>query len=230
LKPWKVVGWIIPPTQSSHFVANMEQVLDVYKRQYDKDFPLICMDESPKQLIKETRVPIPMKRGQEARQDFEYERCGVANIFLASEPLKGKRYVEVTERRTKADWAVFIKKIADDWYKGAKKITLVMDNLATHKASALYEVYPPKEAKRIWDRFEFIYTPKHGSWLNMAEIELNVLMGQCLNRRIDKIETMKQEVNAWKEHRNNKKAVINWQFTNKEARVKLKRLYPTIVS
>jgi hypothetical protein len=208
----------------------MEQVLDVYKREYNKAFPLICMDESPKQLIKETRVRLPMKPGQDARQDFEYERCGVANIFLASEPLKGKRYVEVTERRTKADWAVFIKQIADEWYKDAKKITLVMDNLATHKASALYEVYPPREAKRIWDRFEFIYTPKHGSWLNMAEIELNVLMGQCLNRRIDNMKTMKQEVGAWKEHRNNKKAVINWQFTNKEARVKLKRLYPTILS
>lgn len=230
MKPWKVVGWIIPPTQNSQFVANMEQVLDVYKREYNKDFPVICMDESPKQLIKETRVPIPMKPGQQARQDFEYERCGVANIFLASEPLKGKRHVEVTDRRTKADWAVFIKQIADEWYPRTKKITLVMDNLATHKASALYEVYPPREAKRIWDRFEFIYTPKHGSWLNMAEIELNVLMGQCLNRRIDKIQTMKQEVNAWKEHRNNKQAVINWQFTNKEARVKLKRLYPTIVS
>ena len=230
MKPWKVVGWIIPPTQNSQFVANMEQVLDVYKREYNKDFPVICMDESPKQLIKETRVPIPMKPGQQARQDFEYERCGVANIFLASEPLKGKRHVEVTDRRTKVDWAVFIKQIADEWYPRTKKITLVMDNLATHKASALYEVYPPREAKRIWDRFEFIYTPKHGSWLNMAEIELNVLMGQCLNRRIDKIQTMKQEVNAWKEHRNNKQAVINWQFTNKEARVKLKRLYPTIVS
>ena len=171
-----------------------------------------------------------MKPGQLARQDFEYERCGVANIFLASEPLKGKRYVEVTERRTKADWAVFIKQIADEWYKEASKITLVMDNLATHKASALYEVYPPQEAKRIWDRFEFVYTPKHGSWLNMAEIELNVLMGQCLNRRIDNMKTMKQEVYAWKEHRNNKKAIINWQFTNKEARVRLKRLYPTILS
>jgi DDE superfamily endonuclease len=204
--------------------------LDVYKRRYNSAFPVICMDESPKQLIKETRVPLPMKPGQEARQDFEYERCGVANIFLASEPLKGKRYAEVTERRTKADWAVFIKQIADEWYKDAKKITLVMDNLATHKAAALYEVYPPQEAKRIWDRFEFVYTPKHGSWLNMAEIELNVLMGQCLNRRIDNMKTMKQEVDAWKEHRNNKKAVINWQFTNKEARVKLKRLYPTILS
>jgi hypothetical protein len=224
------VGWIIPPLQNSQFVANMEQVLDVYKRQYDKAFPVICMDESPKQLIKETRISVPMKPGQLARQDFEYERCGVANIFLASEPLKGKRYVEVTERRTKADWAVFIKQIADEWYKEASKITLVMDNLATHKAAALYEVYRPQEAKRIWDRFEFVYTPKHGSWLNMAEIELNVLMGQCLNRRIDNMKTMKQEVNAWKEHRNNKKAIINWQFTNKEARVRLKRLYPTILS
>lgn len=224
------MGWIIPPLQNSQFVSNMEQVLDVYKRQYDKAFPVICMDESPKQLIKETRISVPMKPGQLARQDFEYERCGVANIFLASEPLKGKRYVEVTERRTKADWAVFIKQIADEWYKEASKITLVMDNLATHKASALYEVYPPQEAKRIWDRFEFVYTPKHGSWLNMAEIELNVLMGQCLNRRIDNMKTMKQEVYAWKEHRNNKKAIINWQFTNKEARVRLKRLYPTILS
>ena len=224
------MGWIIPPLQNSQFVASMEQVLDVYKRRYNAAFPVICMDESPKQLIKETRVPVPMKPGREARQDFEYERCGVANIFLASEPLKGKRYAEVTERRTKADWAVFIKQIADEWYKDAQKITLVMDNLATHKAAALYEVYPPQEAKRIWDRFEFVYTPKHGSWLNMAEIELNVLMGQCLNRRIDNMETMKQEVNAWKEHRNNKKAIINWQFTNKDARVKLKRLYPTIIS
>lgn len=224
------MGWIIPPLQNSQFVANMEQVLDVYKKQYDKAFPVICMDESPKQLIKETRVLLPMKPGREARKDFEYERCGVANIFLASEPLKGKRYVEVRERRTKADWAVFVKQIADEWYKDARKITLVMDNLATHKPAALYEVYPPREAKRIWDRFEFVYTPKHGSWLNMAEIELNVLMGQCLNRRIDNMKTMKQEVKAWKEHRNNKKAVINWQFTNNEARVKLKRLYPTIVS
>lgn len=187
------------------------------------------MDESPKQLIKETRVPVPMKPGQEARVDFEYERCGVANIFLASEPLKGMRYVDVTERKTKVDWAEFIKKIADEWYKDAEKITLVMDNLATHKASALYETYPPTEAKRIWDRFDFAYTPKHGSWLNMAEIELNVLMGQCLKRRIDNIKIMKKEAIAWQQHRNNKKATINWQFTNNDARIKLNRLYPTII-
>jgi DDE superfamily endonuclease len=229
LKPWKVQGWIIPPHQNSQFVANMEQVLDVYKRLYHPAFPVVCMDESPKQLIKETRTPVEMLPGQPAREDFEYERCGVANIFLASEPLKGKRYVEVTKRKTKADWAVFIKQIADEWYKEATKITLVMDNLATHKAAALYEVYPPEEAKRIWDRFEFVYTPKHGSWLNMAEIELNVLMGQCLNRRIDNIETMQVEVKAWQQHRNNREATINWQFTNDKARVKLKRLYPTIV-
>lgn len=207
----------------------MEQVLDIYKRPYNERCPLVCMDESPKQLIKETRTPVAMKPGQEARVDFEYERCGVANIFLASEPLRGKRYVDVTERKTKVDWAEFIKRIADEWYKDAEKITLVMDNLATHKASALYETYPPKEAKRIWDRFEFVYTPKHGSWLNMAEIELNVLMGQCLKRRIDNIATMQKEVSAWQCHRNNKDATINWQFTNNEARIKLKQLYPTII-
>jgi len=208
----------------------MEQVLDIYKKPYNKNLPVVCMDESPKQLIKETRKPIAMKPGQEARVDFEYERCGVANIFLASEPLKGKRYVKVTERKTKIDWAEFIKSIADEWYNDAEKIILVMDNLATHKASALYETYAPDEAKRIWDRFHFIYTPKHGSWLNMAEIELNVLMGQCLKRRIDNILTIKKEVGAWQNHRNNKKALINWQFTNSEARIKLKRLYPTIVT
>lgn len=208
----------------------MEQVLDVYKRPYNKEMPIVCMDESPKQLIRETRTSLPMKPGYERRQDVEYERCGVVNIFLASEPLQGRRYVEITERRTKADWAVFLKRIADEWYKDAAKITLVMDNLATHKAAALYEVYPPEEAKRLWDRFEFIYTPKHGSWLNMAEIELNVLMGQCLNRRIDTMETIKEEVYAWQKSRNNKKAVINWQFTNQQARIKLKKLYPTIVS
>jgi hypothetical protein len=214
--------------QSSDFVANMERVLDVYKRPLNQDMPLLCMDESPKQMIKETRLPIEMKPGHDTKEDFEYERCGVANIFLASEPLTGKRYVEVTERKTKRDWANFIRQIADDWYKDAPKITLVMDNLSTHKPAALYEAFEPKEAKRIWDRFEFIYTPKHGSWLNMAEIELNVLMGQCLNRRIDNMETMKKEVQAWQTHRNNKEAKIKWHFTSEDARIKLLRLYPSI--
>lgn len=195
----------------------MEQVLDVYKDAYDEDYPVVCMDESPKQLIKETRIPIKMKPGSEKKEDYEYERCGVANIFLANEPLAGKRFVEVTKRKTKTDWALFIKTIADEYYPNAKKIRLVMDNYGTHKPSALYEAFKPEEAKRIWDRFEFIYTPKHGSWLNMAEIELHVLMGQCLNRRIDDIEIMKEEAQAWQNHRNNKKAVIDWQFKNEKA-------------
>jgi len=223
-----VVSWIIPPKQNSQFVAQMEQVLDIYKRPYNADFPVVCMDESPKQLIKETRVPIAMKPGSDARIDFEYERCGVANIFIATEPLKGKRFVEVTKQRTKLDWAMFIKRIADEWFKKEKKIILIMDNLATHKASSLYEAFEPAEAKRIWDRFEFIYTPKHGSWLNMAEIELNVLNGQCLKRRMDNIKIIKEEVEAWQMNRNNKKSEINWQFKTADARIKLKRLYPTI--
>ena len=221
-------GWIIPPLQNSEFVANMEYVLDVYKREYNEEFPVVCMDESPKQLIKETRTAIEMRPGQEAREDFEYERCGVANIFLASEPLKGKRYIEITERKTKKDWAKFIKQIADEWYKDAIKITLVMDNLSTHKPGALYEVFEPKEAKRIRDRFDFVYTPKHGSWLNMAEIELNVLIRQCLNRRIPDIATVATEVEAWQNHRNTQTATINWRFTTKDARIKLRRLYPTL--
>lgn len=221
-------GWVIPPLKNGYFVANMERVLDVYKRPYNKDCPVVCMDESPKQIIKETRTAIEMMPGHAAKEDFEYERCGVANIFLTSEPLTGKRYVEVTEQKTKVDWAKHIKRISDEWYKDVPKIVLVMDNLATHKPGALYEVYEPKEAKRIWDRFEFVYTPKHGSWLNMAEIELNVLMGQCLNRRIGDIETIKNEAEAWQTHRNNKEAKINWQFTCDDARIKLLRLYPSI--
>jgi DDE superfamily endonuclease len=221
---------VIPPLESGDFVAHMELVLDVYKMPYNKAIPVVCMDESPKQLIKETRMPLKMKKGSDRKEDYEYERCGVANIFMANEPLTGRRYVKITERRTKSDWAAFIKEIADKHYPFAEKIRLVMDNLNTHKPAALYEAYPPKEAKRIWDRFEFIYTPKHGSWLNMAEIELHVLMGQCLKRRIDNIRTMQDEANEWQKDRNNKQATINWQFTNDKARVKLKKLYPTILS
>ena len=206
----------------------MERVLDVYKKPYDKDFPVVCMDESPKQLIEESKPGIPAKPGQQARVDYEYIRHGMVNIFLANEPLKGKRMVEVTEYKTKKDWAVFVKRIADEMYPRAKKITLVMDNFKTHSASAFYETFAPKEAKRLWDRFEFVFTPKHGSWLNMAEIEFHVLNGQCLNRHINSIEKIKEEVEAWKEIRNNKNSTINWQFTNKDARIKLKRLYPSI--
>jgi hypothetical protein len=206
----------------------MELVLDVYKMPYNEAIPVVCMDESPKQLIKETRLPEERKPGLDAREDFEYERCGVANIFMVNEPLSGKRFVKVTETKTKKDWALLMKEIADQRYPNAEKIRLISDNLATHKPAALYDTFKPQEAKRLWDRFEFIHTPKHGSWLNMAEIELNVLMRQCLNRRIDKMETMAEEVNAWQQDRNNKEATINWQFTNDKARLKLKRLYPTI--
>jgi hypothetical protein len=206
----------------------MEQILDVYKRPYNKEYPLICMDESPKQLIRETKLPISMKPGSDRKHDYEYARCGVCNIFMVNEPLAGKRFIKITDRKTKKDWAHLIKEVADKHYKKAKKITLVMDNLATHTAGALYETFNPAEAKRIWDRFEFVYTPKHGSWLNMAEIELNVLNKQCLNRRIDNIQEVKDEVKAWQGHRNNKIAKINWQFTTKDARIKLKRLYPSI--
>jgi hypothetical protein len=186
------------------------------------------MDESQKQLIKETRVALEIKPGSERKEDYEYERCGVANIFIANEPLAGKRIVKITAQKKKVDWAEFIKEIADTHYPKAEKIRLVMDNYGTHKAAALYEAFKPEEAKRIWDRFEFIYTPKHGSWLNMAEIELHVLMGQCLNRRIHDIEIIKSEAAAWQNHRNNKCATINWQFKNEQARIKLKKLYPSI--
>ncbi len=221
---------MIPPLGNSDFVAHMESVLDVYKTPYDRKVPVVCMDESPKQLIKQTRIPIARKPGQDAKEDYEYSRQGVANIFIANEPLKGKRYIRIRSSKTKKDWAYFVRYIADQLYPRAEKILLIMDNLNTHKPSALYETFPPQETKRIWDRFEFIYTPKHGSWLNMAEIELNVLMGQCLNRRIDSIATIRKEVKAWQQNRNNKKAKINWQFKTDDARVKLKRLYPTISS
>lgn len=166
-------------------------------------------------------------RKQEARIDFEYVRHGVVNIFMANEPLKGKRFAEVTEFKTKKDWAIFVKSIAEKYSK-AKKITLVMDNYCTHSPSAFYETFEPTQAKRLWDRFEFVYTPKHGSWLNMAEIELHVLNGQCLNRHISAIKIIEEEVEAWMIHRNNKNSKINWQFTNKDARIKLKKLYPSI--
>jgi len=189
--------------------------------------PVVCMDESPKQLIGETRVPIPMSKGHDRKFDYEYERLGVCNIFLANEPLAGFRTVKITDKKCKVDWAEFIKEITDEHYPEAEVITLVMDNLGTHTPGALYERYKPAEAKRILDRFEFIFTPKHGSWLDMAEIELNVLNNQCLGRRIDSIEKVREEVEAWEKARNGIDKKINWQFTTVKARIKLKRLYPS---
>ena len=206
----------------------MENVLDVYKRPFNEDYPVVCMDESPKQLIEEAKESIPMQPGFEKCEDYEYIRHGVVNIFMANEPLKGKRMVEVTETKTKKDWAKFMKKVSDEMYPEAKKITLVMDNFKTHSTSAFYEVFEPSEAKRLCDRFEFVFTPKHGSWLNMAEIELHVLNGQCLNRHISTFEKVEKETMAWQNNRNNKDSKINWQFTNEKARIKLRRLYPSI--
>lgn len=218
---------MIPPEANGDFVANMENVLGIYKRPYKEKFPVVCMDESPKQLIGEIKTPIKTSPGQVAKYDYEYKRYGVCNIFMACEPLAGKRLVKITERKTKIDWALFLEDISTR-YKDAEKITLVMDNYNTHTPGSLYEAFPPVKAKYLWDRFEFVFTPKHGSWLNMAEIELNVLTGQCLNRRIDNIEEVRQETIAWQSHRNNKKSTVKWQFTTDDARIKLSRLYPSI--
>ena len=204
--------------------------MDVYKRPYDSNNPVVCMDESPKQLIGETRIATLMEPGKDKRIDYEYVRKGTCNIFMVNEPMAGKRRVKITQRKTKLDWAELIREIADQDYPKANKITLVMDNLNTHTPGALYERFQPEEAKRIWDRFEFVYTPKHGSWLNMAEIELNILNRQCLNRRIDSIDKIADQTKAWEKHRNNKNAKIDWQFKTKEARIKLKRLYPSILN
>jgi hypothetical protein len=227
LKPWKKQRWVIPPEKNGEFVACMEQVLDFYKRPYDPLRPLVCMDESPRQLIRETRPAQAPSCGVAERIDYEYERCGVCNVFMAVEPLAGKRLVGIKERKTKVDWALFLEQISKS-YDQAQKITLVMDNLNTHGPGALYETFAPTAAKALWDRFEFIYTPKHGSWLNMAEIELNVLIRQCLNRRIGDINEMRAEVEAWQDNRNNAESRIDWRFTSDNARIKLKRLYPTL--
>ena len=206
----------------------MEDVLSVYKRPYDEEYPVVNMDEICKQLIKETRKILPMKPGERECYDFEYEREGTRNLFLACEPLKGKRYVKVTERRTKRDWAEFIREIVDVYYPKAKKVDLIMDNLNTHVLYALYEIFDPEEARRLIEKLEIHYTPKHGSWLNMAEIELSVLSGQCLDRRIGSGDELKREVTAWQQKRNEKEVKVNWHFTAQDARIKLKRLYPSL--
>jgi len=219
---------VIPPQENGEFVARMERVLDVYKRPYDPLHPVLCMDESPRQLLRETRLPLLGKPGAVACYDYEYERCGVCNLFLAVEPLAGKRMVQVTEHRTKQDWALFLEAIARR-YRKAEKITLVLDNLNTHTPGSLYETFPPARAKALWDRLEFVHTPAHGSWLNIAEIEFSVLVRQCLDRRIDTVEEVRAQTQAWQRRRDNAGSRIDWQFTDEDARVKLKRLYPTLV-
>jgi DDE superfamily endonuclease len=204
----------------------MEDVLDVYKRPYDPSYPLVCLDEATKQLIKETRLPLPMKPGQPARYDYEYERNGTANLLMMFAPLEGWRQVKVTERHTAVDYAHVLKDLSDIHFPNAKKIVLVQDNLNTHKPASLYEAFPPEEARRLVERFEWHYTPKPGSWLAMAESELSIVSSQCLDRRIPDRQTLENEVAAWLSDRNKNNSKTDWRFTTDDARIKLKHLYP----
>jgi hypothetical protein len=205
----------------------MEDVLEVYQRPYDPKRPQICMDEGSKQLLADTRERLPMQKGKPERYDYEYEREGTVSLFIAAEPLTGKRAVAVTERRTRLDWAQFVRDLIQVQYPEAEKIVLVMDQLNTHSPSSFYEAFPAEEARRLTEKLEIHYTPKHGSWLNMAEIELAVLARQCLGERVSDRQALCQRVWAWQEQRNQAKAKINWRFKTADARIKLKRLYPT---
>ena len=208
----------------------MEDVLEIYQRPSDPSRTLVCMDETHRQQIKETRNPVPERPGKPRRYDYEYERAGVSHLFMLFAPLEGWRHLKVTDHRTRIDWAHCMRDLSDIHFPKADKITLVMDNLNTHSPASLYEAFPPAEARRILERFEFHYTPKHGSWLNMAEIELSVLQRQCLNRRIPDQPTLKRFVKAWEAPRNRRSAKMDWRFTTRDARIKLKRLYPCFVN
>ena len=220
---------MIPPDASAEFVANMEEILEVYERPYDPSFPVLCMDEQPVQLTKEVRKPIPVTRNHPQRIDYEYERAGTASIFLFVEPLAGWRQVEVRERRTKADWALTVAEILDTRYAECEKVALVCDNLNTHTKGAFYEAFPPDKARALVRRIEFRYTPKHGSWLNAAENELSSMTRQCINgRRFATISHLSKETKAWASHSNRRQRGVDWQFQVKDARRKLKSLYPKI--
>jgi transposase len=230
LKPWLREEWCIPPKENAQFVYHMEDVLDVYQRPFDPRYPLVCFDETPVQLVRETRQAIPMKIGQPERWDYEYHRQGTANLFMFFAPLHNWRHVEVTAQRTKKDWAKCMHDLVYVHFPNAERCVLVEDNLNTHDPAALYEVFPPAQAKGILDRLEFHFTPKHGSWLNMAEIELSVLSRQCLHRYIASQAMLIREGAAWEVDRNNSGATVDWRFTTADARIKLKRLYPIIPS
>jgi hypothetical protein len=219
---------VIPPEQSAEFVCQMESVLDIYQRPYHEDFPVVCLDEAMKQLVKETIEPMAAQSGQPQRVDYRYERHGTANLFMLCEPMVGWRHVKVTAQRTAIDYAHLLKDLVDLHYPDALLITVVQDNLNTHSPASLYKAFAPEEARRILRRLEFCYTPKHGSWLNMAEIELSILARQCLDRRISDLSMLKTEVEAWVKARNQEESWIDWRFTTEDARVKLKRLYPSI--
>jgi hypothetical protein len=228
LKPWQQKMWCIPPENDAEFVCAMENVLSVYKRPYDPERPVVCFDEKSKQLVGEVCKPIPAAAGRSECHDYEYVRNGTANLFMLVEPLRGWRHVEVSSRRTKLDFAGQIKELVDTHYPKAGKITLVMDNLNTHRMSCLYEALPPTEARRIIEKIEVIHTPKHGSWLNMAECELSVLEKQCLGERIGDESKLRRQVSIWNADRNNRSKKIDWQFETTDARIKLRRLYPQI--
>jgi len=219
---------VIPPEQDGDFVAAMEDVLDVYEKPYDPKRPVVCMDEQPRQLIGEERIPIPMKPGQVQRYDSEYVRNGTCSIFIFTEPLRGWRRVAVEERRTRVDWAEQVRILLEEDYPDVPKIRLVMDNLNTHHIASLYTAFEPAKALALAKRLEIHYTPKHGSWLNVAEIELSVMERQCLGRRIPDCEILRSELSAWSISRNQAVKSVNWQFTNVDARIKLKRLYPNV--
>ena len=217
---------MIPPDEDADFVAAMEQVLDVYERPEDPKHPVVAMDERPVQLVKDMRAPIPAKPGRIARRDYEYKRVDVVSVFLFTNPLQGWRRVSVRERRTAIDWAEEVKYLLDEVYPEAQRVTLVCDNLNIHTIKSFYKAFPAEEARRLASRLELVHTPKHGSWLNIAEIELSVLSRQCLNRRISDLETLRSEVEAWQQHRNKNAGHVDWQFRTRDARIKLKRLYP----
>jgi hypothetical protein len=217
---------VIPPKQNAEFVANMEDVLDVYERPYNEHFPVVCMDEQPVQMIAETRRPLNCEPGKPLRYDVEYQRNGTVNNIMFVEPLRGWRKVNIRPRKTQLDWAQEIKELLDVDYAEVQKVILVCDNLNTHKISSLYEAFSPQEARRLRNRLEIHYTPKHGSWLNIAEIELSILTRQCLNRRMGDLAQYCNEVKSWYNQRNAIQKVVDWQFTTENARIKLKKLYP----
>ena len=221
---------MLPKQPDAAFVCAMEDVLEVYTRPYDPKRPVVCVDEASKQLVADVTPPLAMQPGQPAREDYEYERCGTANLFMQFEPLAGRRHVKVTERRTSLDFAHVLRDLSDVHYADAEKIVLVVDNLNTHKLSVLYQAFGPDEARRLVERFEIHYTPKHASWLDMAECELSVLCRQCLDRRIDDRSLLEHEVRCWEEVRNAAEVCVDWQFRTPDARIKITRLYPVIAS
>jgi len=216
----------IPPKADAAFVCNLEDILEVYQQPYDPKRPVVCLDEMPKQLLRDGREPLPMQSGNPEKVDYEYQRKGVTNLFMIFEPLAGKRRIEITDQRRRVEWAEVMRMVSDELYPEAEKMVMVLDNLNTHVPAAFYLAFEPEEARRLVERFELHYTPKHGSWLNMAEIELSALTRQCLDRRIPDKDTLIREVKAWEKQRNSEVVKVHWQFTTADARIRLKSLYP----